>query len=64
MQRGIVGAGQLGGEEEGEGLMSWVVDAVDPEQFRMSLLENLVCKLRLRFGASSGSFRSACSCAC
>jgi hypothetical protein len=43
----------VAGEEEGEGVMSWVVDAVDPEQFRMSLLENLVSKLRVRFGLLS-----------
>lgn len=49
-----LGAGVLRGEkdrgkeDEGQGMMSWVVDAVDPAQFRTLLLQNLVCKLRLR----------------
>lgn len=51
--RGGGGGFGVAGEEEGEGVMSWVVDAVDPEQFRMSLLENLVSKLRVRFALLS-----------
>ena len=37
-------------KDEGHGMMSWVVDAVDPTQFRSLLLQNLVRKLRLRHG--------------